>query len=471
MAGAKMTGLELWKGRGAFPGCFFLLGMQVGSLCAATSVSISQFGITWTFDKAYETGQFVNGDWWVVGPVTVASVSPAPAGGRNGSMVNPGVGTQAYDSRGGSYNAARQAAFPLSLQSVQSLVSSISHASSTCSQGGTAGYPTYNGDCQRGPIRTQAVLTAVSSAPPAGSFRPPYAGAAYKPLFSSSRICWNTLPKVPAPATAPSAASVLRHVERPWIDHLDSWVLQHSCATENMFCYGREIADIVAAVSQYVFLETPSQQPLALRFIQLGIDNFGVVRAGGSWPADGGHMSGRKWPVLFAGILLNDPAMKKPGTFGGEDGQTYIGANGNALWGKTCQYGYQYFLNSCSGSGSKDCRDPQGLRDGCDDYRICCTSHTWVGQALAARILRAEEGWDHDAFFAYVDRWVAEGGNRGGKFIESMWTAYRNNLPALASCPGGTAILRYPRFHSRSYSVKAALARYSCDGKIRYIPR
>src|SRR5512145_1337984 len=33
----------------------------------ATTNQASQFGITWTFDGDYETGQFANGDTWVVG--------------------------------------------------------------------------------------------------------------------------------------------------------------------------------------------------------------------------------------------------------------------------------------------------------------------------------------------------------------------------------------------------------------------
>jgi hypothetical protein len=315
-------------------------------------------------------------------------------------------------------------------------------------------------------VQTQAVLTAIESVPASEVFRPPYAGSEYKPLFFSSQVCWNLLPQLPAPSSAPSAASILRHVERPWIDHMDSWVLQHSCATENMFCYGREIASNVAAVSQYVLLETEDQQELAIRFIQLGIDNFGVVRAGGSWSADGGHMNGRKWPVVFAGIMLNDSDMKHPGSFGGEDGQTYYGENGEALWGKICQYGYDYFLNGCSGSGSKDCRDPEGLVDGCNDYRVCCTSHTWVAQALAARILRAEDEWDHDAFFDYVDRWVDEGGNMGSSFIEDMWNTYRNNLPDVELSCSETPVRYYARFPSRSWSADAVLTIYNVEGKV-----
>ena len=66
--------------------------------------SVSQYGITWKFDKKVPVGQFITGDYYVVGPVTVVGVSPAPAGEgrtfRNGSMLNPPVtGYSAYDGR------------------------------------------------------------------------------------------------------------------------------------------------------------------------------------------------------------------------------------------------------------------------------------------------------------------------------------------------------------------------------------
>ena len=35
---------------------------------AAEASSVTQYGITWTFDKAYPVGQFVTGDWWVGRP-------------------------------------------------------------------------------------------------------------------------------------------------------------------------------------------------------------------------------------------------------------------------------------------------------------------------------------------------------------------------------------------------------------------
>src|SRR4030043_2201287 len=80
-------------------------------LCLAQPLSgdvqksqISQFGITWTFNKDYSVGQFANGDYWVVGPVTITSINPPStnSGGlvKNGSQVNPNpaLTKQGYDS-------------------------------------------------------------------------------------------------------------------------------------------------------------------------------------------------------------------------------------------------------------------------------------------------------------------------------------------------------------------------------------
>jgi hypothetical protein len=177
-----------------------------------------------------------------------------------------------------------------------------------------------------------------------------------------------------------------------------------------------------------------------------------VLKAGGAWAPNGGHHSGRKWPIVFAAKMLNDCEMLAVGSdyddsHFGEDGQTYYGANQTALFGWDCAGGQgSYFENGCSGSGAKDCRDPAGLVDGCSDYRNCCTSAYWVGQALSALILDAKGIWNHDAYFDYVDRWmtgdVSGGGNTSDQFAADMWTTYRNNLPTpttAASCDGGVA--------------------------------
>jgi hypothetical protein len=49
---------------------------------------ITQEGITWMFSQPQRVGRFVNGDYYVVGPVTVTNIQPVPTptNGRHGSL-------------------------------------------------------------------------------------------------------------------------------------------------------------------------------------------------------------------------------------------------------------------------------------------------------------------------------------------------------------------------------------------------
>lgn len=402
------------------------------SASAAPVSSITQYGVTWTFDKAYESGQFATGDYWVVGPVQIVSVTPAPTGARNGSSVNPRGGRQGYDDRGGAYATDDNVSFPYALQVDESLVSSVSKPD--------------GGDFKNvGCMQSQAVLTAVAAPLPATALRPAYAGT-FKQHLDAAQIHWDRLPKLPAPASAPSGTDLLKMADRPRIDHLSSWEIQHSCAEDNWYngagqhaCYGREYGAFISDAALFVTLDTPQRQELALSMIQLGIDNYGVLEAGGDWAPNGGHHNGRKWPIVFAGLMLDDCALLKVGSkyddsHFGEDGQTYLGAGNKALFGWDCGGGHgTYFQDGCTGGGAKDCRDPAGQLDGCEDYRNCCTSAYWVGEMLSTAMLHAEPIWNHAAFFDYVDRWmsgdVQGGGSAQSTFIDAMWTQYRNALP------------------------------------------
>ena len=68
--------------------------------------------------------------------------------------------------------------------------------------------------------------------------------------------------------------------------------------------------------SLLLMLNFPADQKVNLTnyFVQYGIDLYGCLQAGYGWPAFGGHRSGRKLPIVFAGILLNDDAMKNVST-------------------------------------------------------------------------------------------------------------------------------------------------------------
>ncbi|MHC4534751.1 MAG: hypothetical protein ACYS6K_12435, partial [Planctomycetota bacterium] len=84
---------------------FSLLVMVMFCQLTNAERQISQFGITWTFNRDYTVGQFTNGDYWILGPVTLIGIDPpsTEANGRtiNGSMINPSPklgSTQGYDS-------------------------------------------------------------------------------------------------------------------------------------------------------------------------------------------------------------------------------------------------------------------------------------------------------------------------------------------------------------------------------------
>jgi MYXO-CTERM domain-containing protein len=280
---------------------------------------------------------------------------------------------------------------------------------------------------------------------PATALRPSYAGT-FKQHQDTSNIHWDLLPNLPAPANAPNGADLLKMAERPRIDHMNSWTIQNSCAEDNWYngagahnCYGREVSTFISAAAMVTMLDTPERDELVVSMIQLGIDNYGVLEAGGGWSPNGGHHSGRKWPIVFAARLLDDCDLLKVGekyddSHFGEDGQTYAGAGGKALFGWDCGGGQgTYFQDGCTGGGAKDCRDPAGQVDGCADYRNCCTSGYWVGQMLSTLMLHAETIWNHQPYFDYVDRWmsgdVAGGGSASSQFIEDMWAQYRSKLP------------------------------------------
>lgn len=426
--------------------CLFCLSPH---LKAATS--ISQYGITWTFDKDYPSGQFCNGDYWVVGPVVIKQVTPGWDGTCNGSMVDPApAATQGYRATwlySPKYEESLRATFPLRLEGNKSLVSTIGLN------------PPAKGGASEG-LDTAAVLTVLDKAPPADAFRPPYV-AGEKPIYTASQVQWDRLPKLPVPAGVKLPPITEKMMKRVWLDH--AAMKGNSVATihpsSNMesyyFQYDASVVDLM------VLLDIPERKELAMRLVQLGIDLYPISLGNGdAWRGYGGFGNGRKWPILFAGIMLDQnkffvlPTMVKSdnsrtGTVDkfGEDGHTWYGKpapgypQGKPLWGNDASNQAVVFkrfmeLGELHASGDKDIRDPDGLRDGPSlGYRAIC-SVSWVGEALAARLMGAMLIWNHPAFFDYEDRWMKEDGasqaingrmhsGNLNAFLQQMWIAFR----------------------------------------------
>jgi hypothetical protein len=166
-----------------------------------------------------------------------------------------------------------------------------------------------------------------------------------------------------------------------------------------------------------------------LGLVQVGIDIYEAMSGGHTYHVDGGFDHGFLFPVLVAGHLMNNAGMKNlRTTFPArrrylEDGRTNyatdVSANPGqtfvAYWGcwvintRTGGQAATYYLNGCTGVGSKT-SVPNNLNgDGCNSYLGCCTSTCWPGISLVCKVMGIENLLQHDAFFDYVDRWMGYG--------------------------------------------------------------
>jgi len=452
-----------------------------------TASSVTKDGITWTFSQPVSVGQFVTGDYYVVGAVTITGIDPPPTTSSpylNGSVLNlpTADGKSGFDSRLNDgtdeswwFDATLRAYPPITLKPGDALVSSISLA-----QIHSLPEVMRASDMSASPVRTVSVLTVLAVAPSADAFRPSYCDRS-QTIYHADSLQRNLLPSLapPNPSGTPTLAQFESWYRRPWID---TNAFLFDAPADYMPSYGQHIAFADSYASLLLMLNFPADQKLSLTnyFVQYGIDLYGCLQAGYGWPAFGGHRSGRKLPIIFAGILLDNDAMKNasaahPNQFG-EDMQTvYVnqippaGTYQQAWQGATVIYGGHYGVTTTGQPVSPGLYGPyeqlqpanwpliNGNEQLGEAYRRCCTSVSWVGEALAIHLLHAESVWDYPAFFDYVDRWMTENDaqavaeikaqsgfdysqdwERQGQtrywlqgefpqytFIDDMWTAYR----------------------------------------------
>jgi hypothetical protein len=436
--------------------------------------TVTRHGITWQFTEKAKVGQFVNGDFYVVGAAIVASITPKPENGRNGSVLNLPLdqGRSGFDERvaGGRWDPKLGVQVPISMKLRDILLSSIS-----VEKMGDLPCPLRPADKALSPVRSVSVLTCVAEPLPPDAFRPSYCDCQEQKIYLARHLRRTLLPRLPRVGipfelengTRFTCADWADRFERPW---LDVCFFGFDAASENQPQYGREVGRAAGIASLLLCLDFPPQEKerLLINFVQHGIDLWGIVRAGyPGWQAHGGHGSGRKWPIVFAGLLLGDedmqsPAKKYPNVRFGEDMQTMYGKGWTGATALYAGHVGQTGLAGQVGWGAYEHLPPaEWPAQIGEDYRRCCTSIAWVGQALAARILHAEKAWNHDAFFDYVDRWMTEDDTphiaeikqaKGwdysapwerqrqawDPFVDTLWAKYRNP-PPLASGPASSA--------------------------------
>ena len=444
--------------------------------------SVSQYGITWTFREPARVGRFINGDWYVVGPATVTAIDPKPLYGseipaseldsrdlerpvseraRNGFMLDPPAAMKvSYDSGVRNwFDPALIGHLPVAMKAGDALVSTISMPK------GMVLPAQLRNRIERGvddssPIRTAAVLTCVAAPLPPDAFRPAFCDRGQR-IYLARHLRRDRLPAVAATPSAPDVRLYVRFTQRPWVG---TGFFGFEEPVENMPQYGLEYGRVagITALLLCTNLEPERREPLLVNYVQVGIDLGGMIRAGHpGWTGWGGHGSGRKLPIVFAGLLLGDDQLARisrsfPKVSFGEDEQT---AYGDGWTGAKVVFAGHSGIDAATGAGRSrgngwgpyEHTPPTEWKDGqrlSESYRRCCTSVGWVAQALALHLLRAEKAWGHDAFFDYVDRWMYEDdarfvqairvatgqdfspdwarqGQAWDAFVNEMWARYR----------------------------------------------
>lgn len=400
-----------------------------------TEHALSRHGITWTFDRPYPVGRFVNGDWWVVGPVKIVKIDPACRqldGGRivHGSMIDPIVsGDVGFDSTK-KYKPELNVALgldpehPLEISPGKSLLSAVSIEK----PGGDASLQTQEGGIF---LETIAVLTVLDAAPPEDTFRPPYV-AGEKKLHRLSQVDVTKLPALKVVGERPTWEQVNALVERPFIDFAPNWGRYHLATKHNGKLYGRDVSKQVGQVSVMLMTDAPpaEKRTALIGLIQRGIDLYGIFSYWNAhrgdcpfpWRSDGGHSSGRKWPIIFAGAMLGDEgmtdvALTAPGMFH-EDAQTvYIGqrhvdASNGPSWkppygGKRGKQPYAAEMIGMPEWIGNIQTERANANWFAHPYRLSGNQNTFYGVALSVLAMGLKDKWNHDVWFDYQARYAA----------------------------------------------------------------
>jgi hypothetical protein len=403
--------------------------------------------IVFTFDKAYSCGQFANGDWWVskdASPaVTITSITPTFAGGKNGYMVNPSnTNQQSYDSTtplGGEPPYVAPPPLPLAVAGDSSVVKAVS-------------IPAPN---QWPQLQFAAVLT-ITNAPIINStevFRPAYFGASKTyyntaSIRAAARVGTYAATALPAVAGLPisTVANTYKHVQ---LDNFRLFTGGYVFPADNMPRYGADLAinsseSLLRMQLNDFNYSNPVHRQALVNYLQMVIDLKGAVDGGNVWPANGGHANGRKLPLYYAAWAFSDPsfiANVTPATFA-EDTQIWRSPITNkALFGyepvgTPAQRAAAYWSSTITSQdgalpgsqvGASDARDVHGYIDGGgyevgDSYQACCTSTIWKYVSLALYLLdpSIRAAWTsgnapmNNVMTEYAERWVSVGAISAG---------------------------------------------------------
>lgn len=421
-------------------------------LNATGATSVSQFGVTWEFDTDYETGQFANGDYYVVenvegAGVTITRMSPEWDGIRHGAEKNPNFGgSQGFDTR------MKNNKFSDDLNIADNLPINVKVGTSILKSIGKTDLAI--GDKPQ--LETIAILTILDAPPPPGSFRPFYHDVSKRIVYNESDLDYSILRSLKRSkvSNVPNLDTVSAKFERPWIEIHGSWVGRYTHPEKNMPTYGREMAYALGdgLLSLQLDYSNERKKETYIRLVQIGIDIYGAILNGGTWHADGGHNQGRKMPLILAALALGDKEMLKKGDKElfykfQEDQQTFyitqteVDMTNGSRWTPDKRGGTPIpYSTSDIGMpewGFKHKNEPNRDNKLWSTYYRDVSGSATIAHVLTAHLMGVESIWNHPPLFDYYTNryWPKEEKHRANTvneiklFYASMWDNYRYSNP------------------------------------------
>lgn len=454
---------------------------QVGHNLVRVS-QIASHGVSFTFAQPRPAGQYANGDWWVQGPVTISSITPASfvqTSGTDGNgtayahrvvhgaMVNPG--NRAFAPGGLTANNTSN-----TLQSFDTLASGVSNmvynAANNVDPGAT-GTPLVvsSGSVMKFvsrltglPINNRpvgldmVVLTVVNDIPAGDAIRPGVSRAGNKAspcrlADANLGVFRNLAPTASAPDFATAISWVSRYIETSFPDTINNTGAKGS---NNHPEYGRDIGNnlhrALLCLHLSSFTSTQKLQLLA-NLLAIADDIVSRMEEGAVVLAAGGGNSWKKPVVAVCAAALGAKAPASWLTWlsfanrgnWAEDSQIFA-VNGSdiALSRYTAdgrpRSAYTQAMLGSAEWGEQASGSPERSGSNWDAfYRDIVAYSLYPGTLAVELTFGAKALWDHDNFWRYMDtvylrRTEGGAGNTMPAFGLEMANAYR---PAKTAAP------------------------------------
>ena len=377
---------------------FLLLCLPISGFAASGTSIDTGYGspnIVFTFADTETYGQWASGDYWVLGPVTIISTTPAWDGTDHGWQPNPGVNsTHGFTTRKGTYSAGVRPSLPWtitpSVDGDTSVVKTISRAKPSGSYS---------------VIQTAVVLTVVENTPAGNGaqlFRPPYVGTD-KPQYAVADLQMGLLPGLSSVASTPDLATVAGNFGT-------SLRMDHHSAKPRFFRpadvsidYNPKNTEKYSEAMLRLMLDdigTPSHpyddddEKALIYFTQFCIDQ-GYAIMNGYRRADDGHNPHHRVHAAWAAAMLDITVMKtylETANDFHEDRYLNYGVNAEqVLWGENSSE-RNYWNYVIYEAGSRSNKDPYQWIDGgyFNSYGATyqrIVSQSLKGQALCYRLM------------------------------------------------------------------------------------